>query len=68
MKITGLSSLMAAFSSPLASAGVDGHGHQQARHVQVEGLEGMEWVGPSWCPAPCGMRTTSGTLTWPPNM
>ena len=27
-----------------------------------------ECVGPSWCPAPWGIRITSGTLTWAPNM
>ena len=41
MKTTGLSSRIAAFSSPLASAGVDGTATQQARHVQVHRLEAV---------------------------
>ena len=33
-------------------------------------MASKEWecVGPSWWPAPWGMRMTSGTFTWAPNM
>ena len=41
MKITGLSSRIAALSRPLASAGVDGHGDEQAGHVQEQRLEAV---------------------------
>ena len=41
MKTTGLSSRIAAFSRPLASAGGRRHGEQHARHVQVERLQAV---------------------------
>ena len=68
MKITGLSSRMAAFSSPLASAAVEGTATSSPGTCRNIASRQCECVGPSWCPAPCGMRITSGTLAWPPNM
>ena len=68
MKITGLSSRMAAFSRPLASAGVEGTATSRPGTCRKSASKQCECVGPSWWPAPWGMRTTSGTLTWPPNM
>ena len=68
MKITGLSSRMAALSRPLASAGVDGTATSRPGTCRKKASKECEWVGPSWWPAPCGMRITSGTFAWPPNM
>ena len=68
MKITGLSSRIAALSRPLASAAVEGTATSRPGTCRNSASKQCEWVGPSWWPAPCGMRITSGTLTWPPNM
>ena len=68
MKITGLSSRIAALSSPLASSGVEGTATSSPGTWRYIASRQCEWVGPSWCPAPWGILTTSGTFTWPPNM
>ena len=68
MKITGLSSRIAALSSPLASAAVLGTATSRPGTCRYQDSSECEWVGPSWWPAPCGIRITSGTFTWPPNM
>ena len=68
MNTTGLSSRIAAFSSPLASAGVDGTASSIPGTCRKIASRQCECVGPSWWPAPCGIRTTIGTVTWPPNM
>ena len=68
MKTTGLSSRIAAFSRPLASAGVLGTATRMPGTWRYSASHECECVGPSWWPAPCGIRTTSGTVTWPPNM
>ncbi len=68
MKTTGLSSRIAAFSSPFASAGVLGTATSSPGMWRYIASRQCEWVGPSWWPAPCGIRITSGTFTWPPNM
>ena len=66
--MTGLSSLMAAFSSPFASAGVDGTATSSPGTCRNHPSNECECVGPSWCPAPPGIRITIGHDTWPPNM
>ena len=58
----------APFKSPFASAGVDGTATSRPGTWRNIASSECEWVGPSWWPAPCGMRTTNGTRTWPPNM
>jgi hypothetical protein len=68
MKTTGLSSRIADFSSPLASAAVLGTATSMPGTWRNSASHECEWVGPSWWPAPCGIRTTIGTRTWPPNM
>ena len=68
MKMTGLSSRMAALSRPLASAAVVGTATSSPGTCRYMASSECECVGPSWCPAPCGMRMTIGTLTWAPNM
>ncbi len=68
MKMTGLSSRIAAFSRALPSAGVEGQATSRPGTWRYMASKEWEWVGPSWCPPPPGMRTTSGTLTWPLNM
>ena len=68
MKITGLSSRIALFNSPFASAGVEGTATSSPGTCTYSASNECECVGPSWWPAPCGMRTTSGTATCPPNM
>ena len=68
MKITGLSSRMAAFSSPFPSAGVDGAATSSPGTWRNSASSECEWVGPSWWPPPPGIRITIGTRTWPLNM
>ena len=68
MKITGLSSRIAAFSRPFASAGVDGTATSSPGTCRNIASIVWECVGPSWWPPPCGKRTTSGTFACPPNM
>ncbi len=68
MKITGLSSRIAALSRPFASAGVLGTATSSPGTCRYIASRQWECVGPSWWPAPCGMRIVSGTFTWPPNM
>ncbi len=68
MKITGLSSRIAAFRSPLPSAGVEGVATSKPGICWNIASRLCEWVGPSWCPPPPGIRTTIGTRTWPLNM
>ena len=68
MKITGLSSRIAAFSRPFASAAVDGTATSRPGTCRNIASIVCEWVGPSWWPPPCGNRTISGTFAWPPNM
>ena len=68
MKITGFSSRIAVFKSPFASAGVEGTATSRPGTCRNIASRQCEWVGPSWWPAPWGMRITSGTETWPPNM
>ena len=68
MKITGLSSRIAAFSSALPSAGVEGQATSSPGTCRKSASKLCEWVGPSWWPPPPGMRITSGTRAWPLNM
>jgi hypothetical protein len=68
MNTTGLSSRIADFSRPLASAAVVGTATSSPGTCRYSASHECECVGPSWWPAPCGMRTTSGTFTCPPNM
>ncbi len=68
MNTTGLSSRIAALSRPLASAAVEGVATSRPGTCRNIASRQCEWVGPSWWPAPWGMRTTSGTFAWPPNM
>ena len=68
MKITGFSSRIAVFRSPLASAAVAGTATSSPGTCRNSASKQCEWVGPSWWPAPWGMRTTSGTRACPPNM
>ena len=62
MKITGLSSRIAAFSRPRASAAVEGTATSSPGTCRNIASIECEWVGPSWCPPPCGKRITSGTF------
>ena len=68
MKITGFSSRIAVFKRPLASAAVEGTATSSPGTCRKSASRQCEWVGPSWWPAPCGIRTTSGTRACPPNM
>ena len=68
MKITGLSSRIAAFSSALPSAGVEGQATSRPGTCRYIASKLCEWVGPSWCPPPPGIRITIGTRTLPLNM
>src|SRR5918996_528567 len=52
MKITGLSSRIAALSRPFPSAGVDGQATSRPGIWRNRASKLCEWVGPSWCPPP----------------
>ena len=52
----------------MASAGVDGTATSSPGTCRYQASNECECVGPSWCPAPPGMRITIGHDTWPPNM
>ena len=68
MKITGLSSRIAAFSSPLPSAGVEAQATRRPGICRNIASKLCEWVGPARRPPPPGIRITIGTLAWPLNM
>ncbi len=48
MKMTGLSSRMAALSNPFPSAGVDGAATSSPGMWRKSASNECEWVGPSW--------------------
>ena len=68
MKITGSSSRMAAFSRPFASAGAAGITTLSPGMWQNSASRLCECWPASEFPAPPCVRTTSGTLPWPPDM
>ncbi len=55
-------------SSPLASYGVDGQATFSPGTWVNHASSECECCAASWWPAPPGIRITSGTETWPPNM
>src|SRR3954467_7291966 len=61
-KSTGLSSRIAALSSPLASAGVDGQTIFSPGTPCNQLIGTWEWMAPKRPPPPMAERTTSGTL------
>ena len=60
--MTGLGSRIAAFSSPFASAGVDGNAILSPGTPWNQVPWFCEWIAPKRPPAPTAERTTSGTL------
>ena len=58
-----MSSRIAAFSSPFASAGVDGHTILSPGTPMNHETGIWEWIAPKRPPAPTTERITSGTLT-----
>ena len=67
MNMTGLSDRIAVFSRPLASYGVAGITTINPGTWANQASRLCEWVAAS-CPQPAGVRITSGTFAWPPNM
>ncbi len=65
-KTTGSSSRIAAFSSPFASAGVDGATIFRPGMPISHETGICEWIAPKRPPAPTTERITSGTLWAPP--
>ena len=59
---------MAAVSSALASAGVDGATTFRPGTCAYQTSRFCEWVAASCWPPPPGVRITIGTETWPPNI
>ena len=68
MKITGLSSRIALFSSPFASRGVDGITTTSPGMCANQLSKACECCAATCAAAPEGPRITMGQRIWPPDM
>ena len=62
-----LSSRMALFSSPLASAGVEGATTFSPGTLRIQASRLWECCSAAPVPEPAAARSTIGTEAWPPN-